>query len=145
MGTIRGNFESGKNLERLILELEIDEEGWADPDALEMHYEYNHYLYLEEPISKNYDLGKNKVLYIKRTGPNKDDFFVDTTSVKNYIWERFPIDDEDYEDALTDPTIAILEYEKSQEPKSLFDQIKEAENKEDYERAQELQKKLNRE
>ncbi|MBU2612411.1 MAG: UvrB/UvrC motif-containing protein, partial [Nanoarchaeota archaeon] len=77
-----------------------------------------------------------------------DDFFVDIEKIKNYSWEKVYLDKEDFEDALTDPRIAILEYKNEPEtklkaqPKTLEEKLKEAEINEDYEKAAKLRDKI---
>lgn len=144
MGTLRGKIEN----ERTIMELQVGEEGWTSPDSLEIHVGFDAYLYLEEPVYKKLDEKKGITLYLKRYGEGKDDFFVDIEKIKNYSWEKVYLDKEDFEDALTDPRIAILEYKNEPEtklkaqPKTLEEKLKEAEINEDYEKAAKLRDKI---
>jgi len=144
MGTLRGKIEN----ERTIMELQVGEEGWTSPDSLEIHVGFDAYLYLEEPVYKKLDEKKGITLYLKRYGEGKDDFFVDIEKIKNYPWEKVYLDKEDFEDALTDPRIAILEHKNEPETKlktqlkTLEEKLKEAEVNEDYEKVAKLRDKI---
>ncbi|MBS3084721.1 UvrB/UvrC motif-containing protein [Candidatus Pacearchaeota archaeon] len=141
MGELRG-AEIGKNLEKVIFDLKENEEGWTSPEALEMHHEYPHFLFLDQPVSKEYDEKYEKTLYVIRIGPGKNDFYVDFNKSKDYIWKRIFLEEDDFEDALYEPSIAVIEYEK---PKTLKDQIDEAEENQDYELAAKLKDKIKKE
>ncbi|PJC45422.1 hypothetical protein CO037_01625 [Candidatus Pacearchaeota archaeon CG_4_9_14_0_2_um_filter_30_8] len=142
MGEIRG-LKYGKNIERIIAELEIDEGGWTKPTSLEIHYEVNSYLFLEEHVYPKFDKESEKTLYVKRIGPNKDDFIVDTSKV-DYVWDKLIVDPEDYEEEIQDLRIAVLGYEKPLKEKSIEEQIIKAVENQEFEIAAKLKLKLER-
>jgi len=141
MGELRG-LKEGKNIERIIADLEIDEAGWTNPKSLEIHYKFEAYLYLEEHISNELDKELGRNLYVKRTGPNKDDFLIDATKVDDYIWDKIILDEEDHEDNIYDPRLALINYGKDVRIKPLEKQIEEAVENQEFEKAAELKKEL---
>ena len=144
MGTLQGKIEH----ERTILELKVGEEGWTSPDSLEIHINFDAYLYLEEPVYEKPDEKKGITLYIKRCGEGKDDFLVNVDKVKNYSWDKIYLDKEKYEEGLNDPQIAILEYKSNTEkkqtrkPGTLEEKLREAEESENYEEAAKIRDKI---
>ena len=128
VGEVRG-LTFGKNIELVIADLNEGEEGWTVVDALELHYDYNPYLYLEKPISKFCDRKNGKVLRVKRIGPKKDDFIVFADEVYNYLWKRYFLEPDDFECDSLEMGIAILDYKKQ---KTNEDRLQEAVNNENY-------------
>ena len=140
MGSLLGKFNLGKNLERMIWEMGVGEEGWTGPEHLELHGQnFSPYLYINEPVSQSYNEEKERTLYIKRTGSGKDDFLVNVNRVKDYIWEKVLIDAGEYAEDIFNREIAILEYEK---PISIEDELENALKSEDYELATKLKNKI---
>ncbi|MCR4327674.1 MAG: UvrB/UvrC motif-containing protein [Nanoarchaeota archaeon] len=143
MGIVKGGC-----LEKTIFDMKEGEEGFTSSKALELHFGCNGFLYLEMPISKNYDPKKKKILYVKRIGDKKDDFLVDLEKSEKQKWSRSFILEEDYKEFENDPGVALLKYEGSIEEKyknkehSLEIQLKEAEKNENYELAAKLRDEI---
>ncbi|MDP3966182.1 MAG: UvrB/UvrC motif-containing protein [archaeon] len=138
VGEIKG-ASIGGNLERVVFDLKENEEGWVGARALEMHYGLDHFLYLDAPISDKCDESSGKIIYVKRLGPGKDDFFVDLSKAGDYLWERYFIDKESYEELLEDPGIGVIKYEKK---KTLEEELYEAVKKDEFETAAKLRDKI---
>ena len=83
--TIKGQI-NGK-LENLIKNMEVGDEGFTVPWVLSFvpkKDKYDVFLHAGYPIHP--ETGGTVELYVRRTGPNKNDFLVDLDSVKNYKW-----------------------------------------------------------
>ncbi|MBS3078337.1 hypothetical protein J4412_02435 [Candidatus Pacearchaeota archaeon] len=144
MGLLLGNFNFNKNLERIILEMKVGEEGWIEPQSLEIDYDFEGYLDLEGSVVTKMDTLENYTVYIKRIGPEKDNFLVDISNAKKYSWKR--LSKEMIEDLFEDgygEMIVKLNYQKeisSVEEFLLNKEIDKALLNEEYEKLEKLEK-----
>jgi len=144
MGILLGNFNFNKNLERIILEMKVGEEGWIEPQSLEIDYDFEGYLDLEGSVVTKMDTLENYIIYIKRIGPEKDNFLVDISNAKKYSWKR--LSKEMIEDLFEDgygEMIVKLNYQKeisSVEEFLLNKEIDKALLNEEYEKLEKLEK-----
>jgi hypothetical protein len=134
MGSLIGNLED--IFQKTIHELKVGEEGWTSPENLMFDHEQNGYLELGGAIYKNFHDSASS-LYIKRTGEEKNDFLVDTTQVKRYLWlksnEPFGYSPESIKTD-EDLNIAWIKYIPLEKI------ISDAEKREDYELLEKLKK-----
>lgn len=143
MGILEGDSGLKKNLEKMILELGVGESGFAFPQCLEFNLNSIPYLDTASPIHKQFNQEEGTIVYVERTGPEKDGFNVDISGAEGlYKWvRRKHVFDEDEEDLLDyDSPFVKLIY---QPPKTIQDKIKEAIENEQYELIPDLEKKLN--
>jgi hypothetical protein len=145
MNKINGKLEIGKNLEKIISEMDIGEIAYTNPINLEFDYDFNGYLYLNGTIKSYPDIKNNQTLYVKKIGENKQDYIVDINYVENYKWERtdFPCNEdiEEINNPMYNHPIANLgkiNYKKPEKKKSIDEQIKDAIAAQDYELAKKL-------
>ena len=144
MGILLGNFNFNKNLERIILEMKVGEEGWIEPQSLEIGYDFEGYLDLEGPVVTKMDTLDNYTVYIKRIGPEKDNFLVDISNAKEYSWKRLSkkMIEDLFEDGYGE-MIVKLNYQKeisSVEEFLLNKEIDKALLNEEYEKLEKLEK-----
>ncbi|NCN51402.1 hypothetical protein GW931_00110 [archaeon] len=144
MGIVKGFLETGKNLDRIILEMDEGEEGYAEPKFLDFDYELKGYLDRNGPISKQYDPINKRTLYVKKIGQGKDDYLVNISEVKGYAW--ISLSEEKVQDFLSEvgeEKIARLDYQPSLifEEVQLEKDIEEAIENENFEKVIELKKK----
>ncbi len=148
MGRLVGPFEIGKNLEKVIIEMCVDEEGWTEPESIEIDYLLNIYFDIEGPISKEYDPLNKRNVYVKRIGLEKDDFLVDISKAKDYSWRRLSSREiEDFVEEFGEDRIVKLNYNQediSLEKAMLREKIKRAVENEEYEKIKKLKDKLKR-
>jgi len=146
MGRLIGPFEIGKNLEKVIIEMYTDEEGWTEPNSVGIDYLLNIYFDIEGPISKEYDLSNKRTVYVKRIGQEKDDFLVDISKAKDYFWRRLsPREIEDFVEEFGEDRIVKLGYNQediSLEKVLLKEKIKRAVENEEYEKIEKLKDRL---
>jgi len=144
MGVIKGFLETGKNLEKIIFDMLPDEEGWTNPNSLELDLELKGYLDLERPVSQHYDSLNKRTLYIKRIGEGKDDYLVDISRAEGYAWISLSEEKiKDFLEEIGEEKVAKLDYK----PNLIFEEVKleediqEALENEQYELVEELKQK----
>lgn len=118
MGALHGISPS--RIEKIIFNFREGEEGWTIPEALELCKD-SAYLNLNSTFSPEKDEKDNMTLYVKRTGPSKDDFVVEIKDVEpRYQWKKWGTSEE-FEETMDIKRYATLEYRWEEDPKITLD------------------------
>lgn len=148
MGEVKG-IKLGKNLERLINEMEVGESAWTFPDALSFDYSKNAYLYMQYPISENFNSEEGFTLLVERYGSRYGEFNVDVSKVKDYLWERIPKSEILKETSQTMELSRKSSVSKRKKPNykhlNLYQQLQKAVRDENYELAAKLRDEISEE
>jgi len=140
MGKIKGKLNLGKNLAKVIKELEEGQGGWTEPCYLDFDFDLMGYLNLYGIILKEREEGDNESIYVKKIGPKENDYFVDISNAKDYCWERLLVPPE-LNEKTCDGEYAKIKYEGTVKVKSIKEKIEEAIEDENFELVMKLRDK----
>ena len=144
MGELKGKLITGKNLEKTLLDLKVGEEAYITPEFIEVSTNKEAYLNLCAPISKEAD--ECYSVYVKRTGPDKENYLADISKVNNYVWQieehPFAESKEEIEDPEGDLSVIKLNYKLEME--TLTEKYNQAIEDENYELADKLKKEIDK-
>ena len=135
MGTLKGRFRLEDYLPDGILigDFAIGEDGWTRPFNIFFYEGFSPILYLADFASRRYDEKNNRTVYVRRFGSGKDDFYVDISRERYYVWPVDYVDEERYDELAKRDMISVLDkLTNSRRRLSSEERLKRAVEQENY-------------